>query len=63
MARDKAYPTMPITVRYLSKGKAKKKTFKNTNIDEVVDQLQKGTLWGVPKDAEIIRLGVGTRFM
>lgn len=63
MAREKAYPDLPITVRYLVKGKEKKKTYKNTNIDEVVDQLEKGKLWGVPKDAEIIRLGIGTKFM
>lgn len=63
MARGKSYPEMPITVRYVSGKNVKKKTFKNTNIDEVVDQLENGTLKGVPKNAEIVRIGVGTKFM
>ena len=63
MARGKSYPELPVTVRYMSGLNVKKKTFKNTNIDEVVDKLIAGTLRGVPKNAEIVRLGIGTKFM
>lgn len=63
MARGKSYPELPVTVRYMSGLNVKKKTFKNTNIDEVVDKLITGTLKGVPKNAEIVRLGVGNKFV
>lgn len=66
MAREKTYPNMPITVTF-NPGprtkKIKKKTFKNRNIDEVIDGLEKGTLPGISLDAVIIHIGMGSCFM
>ena len=51
MARDKSYPKHPITLTFHPgprTKKVKKKTFKNRNIDEVIEGLENGTLPGVP---------------
>jgi hypothetical protein len=50
MARDKAYPNHPVTLTFYPgprTKKVKKKTFKNRNIDEVIEGLENGTLPGV----------------
>jgi thymidine phosphorylase len=43
--------------------KVKKKTFKNRNIDEVIEGLENGTLPGVSINAVIKHIGVGSCFM
>jgi hypothetical protein len=66
MARDKAYPNHPVTVTFkptIRSNKWKKKTFKNKNIDEVIEGLEEGTLVGIPLNAEIKHIGVGSIFM
>lgn len=66
MARDKAYPNHPVTLTFYPgprTKKVKKKTFKNRNIDEVIEGLENGTLPGVPTNAVIEHIGVGSCFM
>jgi hypothetical protein len=66
MARDKSYPIHPITITFLPSSRArkvKKKTFKNRNIDEVIEGLENGTLPGVSINAVIKHIGVGSCFM
>jgi hypothetical protein len=66
MAREKSYPTHPITITFLPSSRArkvKKKTFKNRNIDEVIEGLENGTLPGVSINAVIKHIGVGSCFM
>ena len=64
MARDSSY-IYPTTVVFKSSNrknaKVKLKTYKTKNIDEVLEGLEKNTLPGIPKDAEILELGVGKR--
>jgi len=66
MAREKSYPSHPITVTFLPTPRSKnvkKKTFKNKNIDEVIEGLEKGTLPGISSKAEIKHIGMGSRFL
>ena len=66
MARDKAYPNHPVTLTFHPSPKTKKvkkKTFKNRNIDEVIEGLENGTLPGVSINAVIKHIGVGSCFM
>jgi|TARA_R110002020_G_scaffold2135_1_gene9737 hypothetical protein len=64
MARDSSY-IYPTTVVFKSSNrknaKVKLKTYKTKNIDEVLEGLEKNILPGIPKDAEILELGVGRR--
>jgi len=64
MARDSSY-IYPTTVVFKSSNrknaKVKLKTYKTKNIDEVLEGLEKNILPGIPKDAEILELGVGKR--
>ena len=64
MARDSSY-IYPTTIVFKSSNrknaKVKLKTYKTKNIDEVLEGLEKNTLPGIPKDAEILELGVGKR--
>ena len=64
MARDNSY-TYPTTVVFKTSNrknaKVKLKTYKTKNIDEVLEGLEKNILPGIPKDAEILELGVGRR--
>jgi len=66
MAREKAYPNHPVTLTFHPgprTKKVKKKTFKNRNIDEIIEGLENGTLPGVPANSVINHIGVGARFM
>lgn len=64
MARDSSY-IYPTTIVFKSSNrknaKVKLKTYKTKNIDEVLEGLEKNILPGIPKDAEILELGVGRR--
>jgi hypothetical protein len=66
MARSKSYPEIPIVVTFLSSSKArksKKKIFRDKNIDEIMEGLEKGNLDGIPPQAEIKHIGIGSRFI
>jgi hypothetical protein len=66
MARSKSYPEIPVVVTFLSSSKAKKpkkKIFRNKNIDEVIEGLEKGNLDGISALAEIQHIGIGSRFI
>jgi hypothetical protein len=63
MAREKAYPNSPVVMVFRtsnrSNAKVKMKIWKNKNIDQV----QEEKLAGVPQNAEILELAVGTSFI
>ena len=63
MAREKAYPNSPVVMVFRtsnrSNAKVKMKIWKNKNIDQV----QEEDLVGVPKNAEILELGIGEGFI
>lgn len=63
MAREKAYPNSPVVMVFRTSdrlnAKVKMKIWKNKNIDQV----QEEKLAGVPQNAEILELAVGTRFI
>ena len=63
MAREKAYPNSPVVMVFRtsnrSNAKVKMKVWKNKNIDQV----QEEKLAGVPKNAEILELAVGIKFI
>lgn len=63
MAREKAYPNMPVVMVFKtsnrSNAKIKIKVWKNKTIDQILE----GDLVGVPQTAEILELGLGTRFI
>jgi hypothetical protein len=63
MAREKAYPNSPVVMVFKtsnrSNAKVKMKVWKNKNIDQV----QEEKLAGVPKNAEILELAVGIKFI
>ena len=65
MARSNSY-TYPTTIVFKTSNrknaKVKIKTYKTKNIDEVLEGLDKNTLPGIPKNAEILELGVGKVF-
>ena len=66
MAREKAYPDIPITITFLSSPRAKKikkKTYKTKNIDEIINGLENNTLPGIPAKAEIKHIGMGKYFI
>ena len=64
MARDSSY-TYPTTIVFKTSNsknaKVKIKTYKTKNIDEVLEGLDKNNLPGIPKNAEILELGVGRK--
>ena len=64
MARDSIY-IYPTTVVFKTSNrknaKIKIKTYKTKNIDEVLEGLDENSLPGIPENAEILELGVGTR--
>jgi hypothetical protein len=39
------------------------KTYKTKNVDEIIDALEEGKLPGVPKNAEILDIGIGKSFV
>jgi hypothetical protein len=63
MAREKAYPNSPVVMVFRtsnrSNAKVKMKVWKNKNIDQV----QEEKLAGVPENAEVLELAVGTKFI
>jgi len=63
MAREKAYPNSPVVMVFKtsnrSNAKVKMKVWKNKNIDQV----QEEKLAGVPKNAEVLELAVGAKFI
>tara|TARA_R100001480_G_scaffold132111_1_gene129390 strand:+ start:347 stop:589 length:243 start_codon:yes stop_codon:yes gene_type:complete len=66
MAREKSYiyPTVLVfKTSNRSNAKTKMKTYKTKNVDEIIDALEKGTLAGVPKNAEILDIGLGKSFI
>ena len=62
MPRQKSY-IFPVSLVFKtsnrSNAKTKIKVYKTRNIDEIIGDLEKGKLPGVPKKAEIITLGLG----
>ena len=62
MPREKSY-IFPVSLVFKtsnrSNAKTKIKVYKTRNIDEIIGDLEKGKLPGVPKKAEIITLGLG----
>jgi hypothetical protein len=62
MPREKSYmyPTVLVfKTSNRSNAKTKMKVYKTRNVDEIINDLEKGKLPGVPKKAEIITLGLG----
>jgi len=62
MPREKSYiyPTVLVfKTSNRSNAKTKIKVYKTRNVDEIINDLEKGKLPGVPKKAEIITLGLG----
>ena len=63
MAREKAYLNSPVVMVFKtsnrSNAKVKMKVWKNKDID----QIQEEKLVGIPQNAEILELAVGTRFI
>jgi hypothetical protein len=63
MAREKAYPQSSVVMVFKtsnrSNAKLKIKTWKNKTIDQVLEE----DLIGVPKNAEIVELGLGEKFI
>lgn len=62
MPRQKSY-IFPVSLVFKtskrSNAKTKIKVYKTRNIDEIINDLEKGKLPGVPPKAEIITLGLG----
>tara|TARA_B100000927_G_C16410527_1_gene447128 strand:- start:169 stop:396 length:228 start_codon:yes stop_codon:yes gene_type:complete len=66
MAREKSYiyPTVLVfKTSNRSNAKTKMKVYKTRNVDEVIDDLEKEQLPGVPKKAEILELALGENFI
>ena len=66
MAREKSYIYTTVLVfktSNRSNAKTKMKTYKTKNVDEIIDALENGTLAGVPKNAEILDIGIGESFI
>jgi hypothetical protein len=63
MARETAYPKIPIVVTFKtsnrSNAKTKKKVIRNINIDQVLFE----DIPGIPKNAVIEHIGVGSNFI
>jgi hypothetical protein len=62
MPREKSYmyPTVLVfKTSNRSNAKTKMKVYKTRNVDEIINDLEKGKLPGVPKKAEVITLGLG----
>jgi hypothetical protein len=62
MPREKSY-VFPVSLVFKtsnrSNAKIKMKVYKTRNIDDIINDLEKGKLPGVPKKAEIIIFGLG----
>jgi len=66
MPREKSYiyPTVLVfKTSNRSNAKTKMKVYKTRNVDEVINDLEKGKLPGVPKKAEILELALGDSFI
>jgi len=66
MPREKSYvyPTVLVfKTSNRSNAKTKMKVYKTRNIDEVIDDLEKDKLPGVPSRAEILHLAIGKNFI
>ena len=66
MAREKSYiyPTVLVfKTSNRSNAKTKMKTYKTKNVDEIIDALEEGKLPGIPKNAEILDIGIGRSFV
>ena len=62
MPREKSYlyPTVLVfKTSDRSNAKTKMKVYKTRNIDEIINDLERGKLSGVPPKAEIITFGLG----
>ena len=62
MARDKSYlfPTVLVfKTSNRSNAKTKMKVYKTRNVDEIIEDLEKGKLPGVPPKAKILTIGLG----
>ena len=62
MPREKSYmyPTVLVfKTSNRSNAKTKMKVYKTRNVDEIINDLEKGKLPGVPKKAEVITIGLG----
>jgi hypothetical protein len=63
MAREKAYPQSPVVMVFKTSNrlnaKLKMKIWKNKTMDQVLEE----DLVGVPKNAEIVELGLGEAFI
>ena len=62
MPRQKSY-IFPVSLVFKtsnrSNAKTKIKVYKTRNVDEIIDDLEKGKLPGVPPKSEIITIGLG----
>ena len=62
MPREKSY-IFPVSLVFKtsnrSNAKTKMKVYKTRNIDEIINDLERGKLSGVPPKAEIITIGLG----
>lgn len=66
MAREKSTLNLPITVTFRPTArskKIKKKTMKNRTIDDVMEGIGNGSLPGIPEEADIMHVGVGSSFI
>jgi hypothetical protein len=66
MPREKSYvyPTVIVfKTSNRSNAKTKMKVYKTRNVDEVINDLEKGKLPGVPSKAEILHLSIGKSFI
>tara|TARA_R110001599_G_scaffold306095_1_gene512556 strand:+ start:423 stop:650 length:228 start_codon:yes stop_codon:yes gene_type:complete len=66
MPREKSYvyPTVIVfKTSNRSNAKTKMKVYKTRNVDEVINDLEKGKLSGVPSKAEILHLSIGESFI
>jgi len=66
MPREKSYiyPTVLVfKTSNRANAKTKMKTYKTRDVDQIIDALEKGTLAGVPKNAEILDIGIGKSFI
>ena len=66
MSRDKNYifPTVLVfKTSNRSNAKTKMKIFKTRSVDDIIEDLEKGKLPGVPPNAEILDIGLGKSFI
>ena len=66
MPREKSYvyPTVLVfKTSNRSNAKTKMKVYKTRNVDEVINDLEKGKLPGVPSRSEILHLSIGKSFI